>query len=64
MSNREAGLGTDKTVNCEQFHQGAWETCAQRGGCDPFGTGSAGLAYFNILLGQTPGLPHECKPCS
>lgn len=62
MSNSEAGLVTDKAGNCEQFHSGAWETGAQRGGCDPFGTGSAGLAYFHMLRGQTPGSPPECSP--
>lgn len=62
MSHREADLATDKAVNCEQLHEGAWETRAQRGSCDPFGPGSVGLAYFNVLDGQTPGLPHECSP--
>lgn len=62
MSNREAGLVTDKAVNCEQLHTGAWETPAHGGGCDPFGTGRAGLAYFGGLDDQTPGSPRECSP--
>lgn len=53
------GLEADKAANCEQFHQGAWETQAQRGGCDPSGTSRAGLAYFSTLDGQTPGVSHK-----
>lgn len=62
MSGREAGLVTDKAVNCERFHTGAWETPAQRGGCDPFGAGCAGVGYFGSLHDQTPGSPHGCSP--
>lgn len=62
MSHGEAGLVTDKAINCEQFHSGAWETRAQRGGRDPFGTGGAGLAYFSLRRGPTPGLPPAGSP--
>ena len=62
MSHSEARLVTDKAVNCEQFHSGAWETRAQTGGCDPFGTGSAGLASFALRRCPAPGLPPVRSP--
>lgn len=51
----QAGLGTNKALNCEQLHRGAWETQAQRDSCDPFGTSRASPACFNTLCGRHLG---------
>lgn len=59
---QRGGLGDRQSSELCAGPRGAWETAAQRGGCDPFGTGSVGGAYSSILDDQTPGSPPERSP--